>query len=161
MTGRPPHETPESTADEDPPGSSPGPPDWVVAKAKAAFGRRAGGELAALVRDTLIEDRDPAAHHRLRFEHPTLTVDLEVSADETGSSLKGRISPITPERPSTPERPTTPERVEVEFDTDGRRAPADVNEGEGAFSFGQLPHGVVRLHLSGPALAIHTDWFRI
>jgi hypothetical protein len=148
MTGTHPDEKPEATASDQPADISPRAPDQVVATAKAAYGRRTGGELAELVVDTLVDQCDPPADHRLQFAHPSLTLDLQVSAGETWSSLAGRMHPLSPER------------VELEFDTDGTRRRVDVSDG--AFSFDQLPHGIVRLHLHTPdAPTIHTDWFRI
>jgi hypothetical protein len=119
-----------------------------VAAAKASYGRRTGGELAVLVVDTLVDQSDRPADHRLQFAHPSLTLDLRVSAGETWSSLAGSTHPLSPER------------VEIEFDTDDMRRQAEVSDG--AFSFDQLPHGIVRLHLHITDVpTIHTDWFRI
>jgi hypothetical protein len=148
MTGTHPYEKPEATASDLPADVSERPPDQVVAAAKASYSRRTGGELAVLVVDTLVDQSDSPADHRLQFAHPSLTVDVHVSAGETGSSLTGRMHPVSPER------------AEIEFDTDGMRRQVEVNEG--GFSFDQLPHGIVRLHLhTSGAPTIHTDWFRI
>ncbi len=55
-------------------------PESVVAEAKAAFARKADGDVAILVHDSLIDGDDTAADHRLRFEHPQVLIDLQVSA---------------------------------------------------------------------------------
>jgi hypothetical protein len=133
-------------------GSEEGPeqvPDRVVAEAQAAFGRRIGGELAVLVRDTLIDRCDPAADHRLRFEHPALTLELQVSATAGGSSLRGTV------------HPTTSLRVQLEFAAGATGREVDATSG--GFVLDRIPHGLVRLHLLGPGDTppIHTDWFRI
>ena len=124
-------------------------PEEVVSDAKGLFGRRAEGDLAVLVHDSLIDQGDPAADHRLRFHHPGLVIDLRVSVARGGSSVVGTV------------RPPTALRVELEADTGRTRRGVDVSQG--AFAFSEIPHGIVRLHVpaSDDLPPIHTDWFRI
>jgi hypothetical protein len=121
----------------------------VVAEAKAAFGRKAEGELAVLVHDSLIEQDDPAADHRLRFEHPRLAIELHVSALAGGSSVTGRVDPPGP--PS------------AQLETDGSEATSIAQIDGGVFTFQDVPHSLVRIILpaTGDDRPIHTDWFRI
>jgi hypothetical protein len=149
VTGTESSEKPNATADKDSVKASENPPEELVAEAKAAFGRRTGGELASLVLDTLIDQDDPASEHRLRFEHPGLAIDLQVSVAATGSTLTGTV------------QPPTPMQVQLEFNANPTRQ--DVDASEGAFAFDRIPHGIIRLHIAprSDLPPIHTDWFRI
>ncbi len=124
-------------------------PEGVVAEAKAAFARKADGDLAHLVHDSLIDGDDAAADHRLRFEHPQMLIDLQVSAAADTSSVTGHINP--------PAR----RRAQIESDRAGASSTACIEEG--VFTFRDVPHGIVRIILlaTGDDPPIHTDWFRI
>ena len=124
-------------------------PQDLVAEAKAAFAQRGEGELAALVFDSLVEEDAPATDHQLRFEHPLAHISIQVSAGPDASSLQGTLDPVTTER------------VHLQAGVGDLFFVADVVQG--AFSFHEVPHGVIRLHLQGPegAPPIRTDWFRV
>jgi hypothetical protein len=124
-------------------------PEEVISHAKGLFGPRAEGDLAVLVLDSLIDQGDPAADHQLRFQHAALIIDLRVLVATGASRVVGTV------------RPPTARRVELEADTGRTRRGADVSQG--AFAFGEIPHGVFRLHVpsSGDRPSIHTDWFRV
>jgi hypothetical protein len=124
-------------------------PNELVTQAQAVFNRSRPGELAGLVGDTLVDADAPADRHHLRFEHPSVRIEIEVSARETGSTLRGEV------------QPRAAVRVELQFDgSDGgivAQAP------DGAFQFGPIDHGLVRVCVSGLAdpPVVRTDWFRI
>jgi hypothetical protein len=124
-------------------------PDSVVAEAKAAFGRRAQGDLAVLVYDSLVDDNDPAADHRLRFEHARLLIEVQVSAVGGGSSVTARVSPPTP--------------VRVELEAARKEGTTSACIDHGVFAFHDVPHGTVRILLppTGDDPPMHSDWFRI
>jgi hypothetical protein len=124
-------------------------PEEVIANAKAAFGRRSEGQLAVLVFDSLLDADAPAADHLLRFAHPLVQVELQVSSGPNGSRLSGRLEP-----PATP-------HVQLEFDTAG--APSVREVSGGTFLFERVDHGVIRLNLltEGSAPFVQTDWFRV
>jgi hypothetical protein len=122
-------------------------PDEVVAQAKAAFATRTTGPLAALVFDSAVDENRPNAQRQLRFEYPSVTVEVAVAVHGRWRKLHGRVHPGQ-------------FRVEVEL------AEAQVTVAESAdngdFSFAGVPNGVMRLRLlertgSNP---VHTDWFR-
>jgi hypothetical protein len=124
-------------------------PENVVTDAKSAFRQRTQGALAALVFDSVVEDGDPADQHRLRFEHPLMDIDLQVSVRSAGSYLLGKVTP------------GIPVRVEI------RRASGETACGtdlaDGVFSLPEIRHGLVRLRFfdrNGLPI-IHTDWFRV
>ena len=123
-------------------------PESLIARTKRAFGRPAvPGELAVLIFDSLLDQDDPAANHRLRFEHPRLAIEVHISASTSQSDLTGLVEP--------------PSSLEVhleQLDGDARRQDA----ADGRFAFPQIPHGPVRLHLTGAVIPrIHSDWFRV
>jgi hypothetical protein len=124
-------------------------PEDLLADAKAAFAHRGEGELAAVVFDSLVDEGAPATDHQLRFEHPHVLISVHVSARPDASDLDGRVDP------------STTERVLLQVGVGDLSLVADVVGG--AFSFHEVPHGVVRLHFEGPEdlPRIRTDWFRI
>jgi hypothetical protein len=124
-------------------------PDDVIAAAKEAFGRRSESQVAILISDSLLDEDAPASDHRLRFEHPLVRIDLQVSAGPHKSRLRGRLEP-----------PVAP-RVQLEFDAGPVSRPAAVTDG--TFLFERVHHGVTRLTLLGGDTlpTLHTDWFRV
>jgi hypothetical protein len=122
-------------------------PERVVAHAKAAYLRRTGGELAALVFDSLVDEATDSDEHRLRFEHPREHVEVLVSPEDGECSLRGRVEPA-------------PARVELELEG-GRDALVGEATG-GDFAFDRVPRGLTRMILVGPpgSKPVHTDWFR-
>lgn len=124
-------------------------PDSVVAAAKGAFERRAPGDLAVLVQDSLIDGCDPPTNHRLRFEHPSVVIEVEVSTGAGSSNLTGRVSPPAAHR--------------AQLETDRSGASTTVSIADGVFGFEEVAPGSIRIHLqaTGNDPPIHTDWFRI
>jgi hypothetical protein len=124
-------------------------PDHITAQARATFDRPAPGELATLAFDSLLDEGAPAADHRLRFEHPALQIDVDVSAAAEDTTLTGTM------------RPSLPHRVELQME--GPEVSLVNDAAEGIFHFDHVPHGLVRLWLTGSPQtpAIRTDWFRV
>jgi hypothetical protein len=124
-------------------------PAEVVAQAKAAFAQRTDAETATLVWDSLVDEDASPADHRLRFEHPDVQVDVRISAAGDTSDLDGRA------------RRAAPIRVELQSDDGEVIGTSAVTDG--AFSFVQISHRVVRLCLVGSpeTTVVRTDWFRI
>jgi hypothetical protein len=120
-----------------------------VAQAKAAFANRNEGELAVLVSDSLVDEGAPAKDHVLGFDHPLTRIRLKVKAGLQGSDLSGSTDP------------PTRKRVQLEVGTSDIYLAGVVEEGE--FSFHDVPHGLIRLHIStlGEGRVIRTDWFRV
>jgi hypothetical protein len=123
-------------------------PDNVVARAKAAFGERQPGNLAILVFDSLVDDNDRPEAHRLRFEHPTLTVELRLSIVGDQVSMAGSVTP------------GASGRVSLRFEDDASLQLLE--RCKGSFAFGPVRHGLMRLcfQLEGD-ISVHTDWFRV
>jgi hypothetical protein len=125
-------------------------PEDLIAKAKAAFASGVGkSELAPLLYDSLVEGRDPASDHVLRFQHSRLVVEVHVYAWPEDVRLSGTV------------RPEGADRVLLQLDTSEVRFVAPLEEGE--FAFELVGHGLVRLHVIGADAAddVHTDWFHI
>jgi hypothetical protein len=121
-------------------------PDEVVNQAKAAFRRRTGGEVAALMFDSLVDEPAPHAEHRLRFEHPREYLEVVVSGTDRGCTLRGRVEPA-------------PVRVELEMD--GTDVALVEEAADGDFAFRDVPHGLKRMILTAPGTdPVRTDWFR-
>ena len=121
-------------------------PDEVVNQAKAAFRRRTGGEVAALMFDSLVDEPAPHAEHRLRFEHPHEHVEVVVSGTDRECTLRGRVEPA-------------PVRVELEMD--GTDVALVEEAADGDFAFRDVPHGLKRMILTAPGTdPVRTDWFR-
>jgi hypothetical protein len=134
-----------SRAGDDPEGV----PEDLVAEAKAAFSQRSEGELAALVFDSLVDEGAPARDHLLRFEHLKTRISVQVTAAHDASNLDGTVdAAIT-------------ERVRLQVGVGDLFLVADVVDS--AFSFHDVPHGVIRLLLDDPEgrPAVRTDWFRV
>jgi hypothetical protein len=122
-------------------------PDAVVARAKAAFRQRTGGDVATLVFDSLVDEPTGADEQRLRFEHPRERVEVLVSTADGECSLRGRAEPA-------------PLRVELELE--GQEVALVEEATSGDFAFDRVPHGLKRMILVGPpgSEPVHTDWFR-
>ena len=124
-----------------------GPPRRVLEIAKAAFPavRR---ELALLASDSLVDSEDEASGHHLRFEHPDVVVEIEVSACAAGTHLSGRV---------------VPDVARVALHTRDADAVPVCETSGGHFAFGPMPHGRVRLSMEGgrPDVAVWTEWFRV
>ncbi len=122
-------------------------PDEVVAQAKAVFATRTTGPLAVLVFDSAVDENMPNAQRQLRFEHPSVTVEVAVVVDDRGRALHGRVDPG---------------QVRVEVELEDAEVTIAESADNGDFTFGRVPNGVMRLRLlertgSNP---VHTDWFR-
>jgi hypothetical protein len=117
-------------------------------EAKAAFGLRGGGEVAALVFDSLVDLDAPPEDHRLRFVHPATQIEVQVSSTPDGVTLRGRISP------------GLSGRVHLQLHSGDIRLVVDLVEGE--FDLGPVGHGVIRLHVVETGRPdVHTDWFQV
>jgi hypothetical protein len=134
-----------SRAGDDPEGV----PEDLVAEAKAAFAQRGEGQFAPLVFDSLVDEGAPAMDHLLRFEHPQTRISVQVTAGHDASNLDGTVEPATAER------------LRLQLGVGDLFLVANVVGG--AFSFHEVPHGVIRLLLDGPegSAAVRTDWFRV
>ncbi len=123
------------------------PPAYVVEQAKRAYTGPAR-ELAELTFDSLVDGDSGPDDHRLRFEHPDLSVTLDVSARPEGTGMRGRVDPAAP-------------RVALYMRATDLAMVAEADEGR--FEFGLVPHGLVRLSIERvePAPAVWTDWFRV
>jgi hypothetical protein len=123
-------------------------PDDLMREAKAAFGLRGHGDVAALMFDSLVDLDAPPEDHRLRFEHPATRIEVQVSAAPDAVSLHGRVSPAISGR------------THLQLETGDVRLVADLRDGE--FGFGPVGHGIIRLHVvSAGRPDVRTDWFRI
>jgi hypothetical protein len=124
-------------------------PGEVLAHAKEAFGRRSEGQVAVLVFDSVMDGGDPAENYWLRFEHPLVRIELQISAGPYGSRLQGRLEPSI--------------AIQVQLELDAGSAPRCVAVRHARFLFERLNHGVVRLSLLGTRTPpiLHTDWFWI
>ena len=124
-------------------------PEDLVAQAKAAFDNRCDGGLAVLVFDSLVDAGAPAKNHLLRFDHPLTRISLRVAVGPRESDLNGSIDP------------RCANRVQAQVGTGDICLVEEVVEG--TFTFGAVPHGLIRLHLlrSDDVELIRTDWFRV
>lgn len=123
-------------------------PDHVTIEAKAAFSRKAVGELAALVFDSLVDGEDTPESHQLRFESEHFHVHVDVSVRPADVVLAGRTVP------------PVPGRFELIIDGTDLRFISDSSDGK--FSFGPIGHGLVRLSfIPEPGPKTQTDWFRV
>jgi len=133
---------------EPPPGGGPAPdqvPDSVVARAKAAFGRRAEGQLAALVFDSLIDAPTAGGDRVLRFEHANGWVEIVVSPVDGHTHLRVRSEPDAT-------------RVELEFEDDDVRLAEVPSEGE--LRFENVPRALMRVRVAAVSGPVYSDWFR-
>ncbi len=122
-------------------------PDEVVARAKAVFATRTTGPLAVLAFDSAVDENMPNGERQLRFEHPSVTVEVRVVVHDRWRTLHGRVGPG---------------QVRVELELEDAQVTLAESADYGVFSFGGVPSGVMRLRLverrgSNP---VHTDWFR-
>ena len=126
-----------------------GVPEELVAEAKAAFAQRGEGELAPLVFDSLVDEGASALDHVLRFEHPETRISVQVTAGHDASNLDGTVEAAKAER------------LRLQVGVSDLFLMADVVDS--AFSFRDIPHGVIRLFLDGPEgiPLVRTDWFRV
>jgi hypothetical protein len=123
-------------------------PDEVVSQAKAAFARRSRGQIAVLVWDSLVDDDQPGRDHKLQFEHPDLQIDVHIHATDHSSDLHGQVKP--------------PDRPQVDLQSDEGKVLRTAQTFGGTFTFAEVPSGIVRLCIGGPATPdVCTDWFRL
>jgi hypothetical protein len=123
-------------------------PNEVITRAKAAFGRRARGELAVLAWDSLVDEDGPPADHRLRFDHREVQVTVRLLPGDISSDIEGLLQPRS-------------SRL-VELQSDQGLVLRSTQTTDGTFAFDQIPSGMVRLCLQAPATPeVCTDWFRI
>jgi hypothetical protein len=121
-------------------------PEPVVERAKSAFQRRAEGELAPLVFDSLLDTAATDDEHRMRFEHPSATIEVHISLTADACNLRGRSD-------------LAPGRVELELEDSDVALVSETPTGE--FTFEGVPRGSKRIIVAGPSAptAVHTDWF--
>lgn len=124
-------------------------PKEVVEQAKAAFSRRAQGEVAVLVWDSLVDDQAPASDHRLRFQRPDVQIDLRILTGQDSSTIEGKV------------QPPGPAGVELQSDHGDVLRRGDVTDG--TFTLERITPGVVRvcLQVSPPPTSVCTDWFHV
>ncbi len=103
--------------------------------------------MACLVFDSLVDAGAPPDNHRLRFEHPRLTVDLALSIDRGKARMSGTA------------RPPGPHTAAVHFD--GRDLEILARVVAGKFPFDPVDLGLVRLSLTDGRDTVWTDWFRL
>lgn len=123
-------------------------PEEVVREAKGAFRRRAPGEKASLVFDSLVDADERPEDHRLHFDHDRFRFEVHVSIGPADVLLSGTVAP-----PVGGRFEMLLEQGELGFVHDSP---------DGSFTFGPVGHGLVRLSFEpedGPR--IHTDWFSI
>lgn len=111
--------------------------DEVVTYAKQAFRQRAEGAVATLVFDSLVDDGHLAEHHPLRFEPCLMQIDLQVSVEASGSSVRGTVNP------------PTAVRAEVQFSTAEISLIKDATDV--AFWLRDISHAVIPLAAAGQA----------
>jgi hypothetical protein len=124
-------------------------PSNVIAEAKAALGQRVSGELAGLVWDSLVDEGAPSWHHHLRFEHPSIWIEVSATVASGWSSLHGVMHPAVPNR--------------IELHSAQREPPIVAEVIRSAFRIERFPRGLVRLSLVGPSetSVVYTDWFYV
>jgi hypothetical protein len=133
-------------------GAEPCVPDALVDAAKAAWEHRYDeGEIAVIVADSAAGadlESMPGTDVELRFHHPALDVAVRVVGGPEGSTVHGSIG----------EAPTG----SVLLEHYSGAAPIDTTVTAGEFSFGVIPHGLVRLRVvRAAAPSIRTEWFRL
>jgi hypothetical protein len=118
----------------------------VIADAKTAFGRRAPGQRAVLVADTLEDGTDGPASYTVTFAYANEHVRAIVDHPTDTLRVAG-----------------APPGAEAAIETaDGRSIPGP-GAGEGCFQFTPLPRGVLRLcfGVADHGWSICTDWIHI
>jgi hypothetical protein len=122
-------------------------PDAVLREARAAFSRRrAGGILASIAYDSVLDDRpgmrgtEPDGRRIVSVDADSVSVEIEVSADR----LTGQLVPAV--------------AAEVELvgmaGTIGRTRSDDL----GCFVFDRPASGALQFRCSSPAGVVVTDW---
>ena len=124
-------------------------PVELIAEAKAALAPARHREVAAVMVDSLLDMGDPANDHRLRFDHPRLTIELRLSAQPQNTSITGTVHPRGPARAVLHLK-----RAELALVSDV----VDYR-----FRFTPVAHGVVRVSFerSDGAELVWTDWFLV
>ena len=124
-------------------------PDEVLASARAAFRQRARHEVATLVFDSMIDEGAPPEDHWLRFEHPSLGVDIHVTVADARRRLSCAFTPAVEGR------------AQLRLDGSGEILADEIVAG--AAHFDRVPTGLVRVTVLGPGLErpVITDWFRV
>jgi hypothetical protein len=120
----------------------------VIADAKGAFDTKAGGQIASLVYDSLVDGSDSADSYRLVFETPHTSVKVEVSANDDRVQIEAEALPAVPTK-----------SVLHFYDSDlSLVAPRERTR----FTFGGISHGLVRLSFEGADdPVVYTEWFRV
>ena len=123
-------------------------PDDVVARAKAAFETQTSGPLAALVFDSALEERSPAAERRLRFVFGSVCVEMSVTGAGAWRTIRGQVVPGS---------------LGVQLEHEGTGVAPNQEVPEGHFGFERVPRGLVRLRLDDPdgSASAHTEWFLV
>lgn len=124
-------------------------PDHVIAAARDAFDQARAGEIAALLSDSLVDDHGTPGDHALVFDHPEMTVWVDVAYGDARTTLGGRVEPPSAEAVT----------VRIQGEDLGFRLPVT----DGRFELSPVGHGLVRLVLSraGGRPDIATEWFRV
>jgi hypothetical protein len=120
-------------------------PGDVIARAKAAYGRRPEDPLAMIVSDA--RDRHaPGRERRLRFVHPLVCVELCVmTAGEHRCVLRGCAEPP---------------QLRVELELEGSPLTVVEDATAGSFVVEAVPRGVMRLGLvPHDGARVTTEWF--
>ena len=134
---------PASRRTSAPRGGDPVPED-VVARARAAYARRATDPVVELVFDSA-DVEEPGSERLLRFERRgAVSVELWVGSEGDRRTLRGRVVPPV-------------ERVELELEDAGIRLAESA--ATGVFSFDGVPRGVMRLRLASRDATLLTAWF--
>ncbi len=137
----PPDQIPVATASD--------PPPDVVEQAKATFGHSPRREVAILAFDSLLDGHGRPEDHRLRFDHPRLSLDLHVALVGPRAQLDGSVCPRLCDR--------------VHLHRDDADGVVSKTIVDGSFAFESVERGLVRLSLDpdDDRPAIWSDWFRL
>jgi hypothetical protein len=121
-------------------------PEPVVERAKSAFQHRAEGDLAPLVFDSLLDATGTEDEHRMRFEHPSGNIEVQVSMTGEACTVRGRSG-------------LAPARIELELEGSDVALVSETATGE--FTFDSVPRGTKRIIVAGASAptAVYTDWF--
>ncbi len=123
-------------------------PEEVVEAAKAAFLPRETIELVSLSYDSLLDGLDQPSDHLLRFEHPQLTVAMNVEVTDEGALLKGQVGDLSL-RTATVQMSGTDIKLVTKIQ-------------DGHFEFSRIGHGLTRVRFERPERTpFATDWFRV
>jgi hypothetical protein len=119
-------------------------PGEVVARAKAAFERRAVGPVAVMIP----RPNQHAGHSDerwLRFAHPLVLVEVLLRGVDQRCDVRGRVDPP---------------QLHVELELEGTTVTAVEDMARGSFVFEGVPRGLARLRLvPREGSRVTTEWF--